>query len=96
MGKLWSLLFLLVPVLGVAIFVAAPYFDWLGWLPEDVSEHGHKIDHLFNFILWLTGAVFVATELVLFWFLWKYDGAAQQQPWTTAPRSPPLPSSPPV
>ena len=21
------------------------------WLPQDVSQHGHQIDHLFNFIL---------------------------------------------
>jgi cytochrome c oxidase subunit 2 len=71
-GKFWSLLFLLVPILGVAVFVAAPRYGY--WLPEDVSEHGHQIDHLWTFILWLTGAVFVATEVVLFWFLWKYDG----------------------
>jgi cytochrome c oxidase subunit 2 len=69
---LWSLLFLLVPVLGVASFVAAPFYKH--WLPIDVSQHGHTIDHLFYFILWLTGAVFVVTEVALFWFMWRYDG----------------------
>jgi cytochrome c oxidase subunit II len=77
-GKFWSLLFLLVPVLGVATF-------WFGAdygmaLPRDISEHGHQIDHLYYFILLLTGAVFVATEVVLFWFLWKYDKASQRGP----------------
>ncbi len=72
MGKFWSLVFLLVPVLGVAVFVVSPWYDH--WLPQDISQHGHTIDHLFYFILWLTGAVFVATEVVLFWFLWRYDG----------------------
>lgn len=78
MGKFWSLLFLLVPILGVAVFwVSADYgMD----LPRDISEHGHQIDHLYYFILLLTGAVFVATELVLFWFLWKYDRATQHGP----------------
>lgn len=76
MSKYWSLAFLAVPILGVAVFVAAPYYNH--WLPKDISEHGHKIDHLFNFILWLTGAVFVATEVVLFWFLWKYDRHANR------------------
>jgi cytochrome c oxidase subunit II len=71
-GKFWSLVFLLVPVLGVASFAAAPLYKY--WLPLDVSEHGHTIDHLFYFILWLTGAVFVVTEVALFWFLWRYDG----------------------
>jgi len=70
-------LFLLVPVLGVACFVVAPWYKH--WLPVDVSEHGHTIDHLFYFILWLTGAVFIATEVVLFWFLWRYDGENKSQ-----------------
>jgi len=68
----------LVPVLGVATFIAAPLYDH--WLPKDVSTHGHTIDHLFYFILWLTGAVFVVTELVLFWFMWKYDTKTSKEP----------------
>jgi cytochrome c oxidase subunit 2 len=71
-GRFWSLLFLAVPVLGVAAFVWAPVAGY--WLPQDVSEHGHAIDHLFRFILWLTGVVFIVTEAVLFYFLWRYDG----------------------
>lgn len=78
MGKFWSLLFLLVPVLGVGAFLWAAAGAM--WLPRDISEHGHQIDHLWNFILILTGLVFVATELVLFWFLWRYDGASNKQP----------------
>jgi cytochrome c oxidase subunit 2 len=72
-GRFWSLLFLMVPIVGVGTFVAAPLINH--WLPSDVSAHGRQIDHLFSFCLWLTGAVFVATEVALFWFLWKYDGA---------------------
>jgi cytochrome c oxidase subunit 2 len=73
-GKFWSLVFLMVPVLGVASFVVAPWYNH--WLPRDISQNGETIDHLFYFILWLTGAVFVATEVVLFWFLWRYEGKA--------------------
>jgi cytochrome c oxidase subunit 2 len=76
-GKFWSVLFLLVPVLGVASFVVAPWYRI--WLPSDVSQHGHTIDHLFYFILWLTGAVFVVTEMAMFWFLWRYDGKGQMK-----------------
>jgi cytochrome c oxidase subunit 2 len=72
------LLFLLVPVLGVGLFVWAPFNNH--WLPRDVSSHGHEIDHLFNFILWLTGVVFVITEVLLFWFLWRYDGERTTTP----------------
>lgn len=77
-AKYWTLVFLLVPVLGVGLFVAAPALRM--WLPTDVSEHGHTIDHLFVFIMYLTGAVFVATELALVWYLWKYDALSNTQP----------------
>jgi cytochrome c oxidase subunit II len=77
-GKFWSLFFLLVPILGVACFVAGPIYGL--WLPQDISQHGHTIDHLFYFILWLTGVVFVITEVVLAWFLWKYDGRDKARP----------------
>jgi cytochrome c oxidase subunit 2 len=62
----------------VATFVAAPYFNI--WLPRDVSEHGRTIDSLFMFILYLTGAVFIVTEMALFWFSWKYDARSNDEP----------------
>ena len=74
----WSLLFLLVPIFGVATFVLAPMFNI--WLPRDVSEHGGTIDGLFMFILWLTGVVFIVTEVVLFYFTWKYDRRNNTKP----------------
>ena len=76
-GMFWSALFLAVPVLGVLTFAVAPAYDI--WLPKDVSAHGRSIDSLFYFILGLTGIVFIVTEVLVFWFLWKYDAAR----WTT-------------
>ena len=74
MGKFWSLLFFLVPTLGVALFVVSADANMLAhWFPEDVSADGHVIDSLFMMILWLTGVVFVATEATLAFFLWRYD-----------------------
>ena len=64
-GMFWAVLFLAVPVLGVATFAVAPAINV--WLPKDVSEHGRDIDALFYFILALTGVVFIATEVLLFW-----------------------------
>jgi cytochrome c oxidase subunit 2 len=77
-AKYWAFLFLLVPILGVGLFAAAPALRM--WLPADMSEHGHTIDHLFVFIMYLTGGVFIATEVVLFWYLWKYDAKSNTQP----------------
>jgi cytochrome c oxidase subunit 2 len=77
-GKYWSFLFFLVPVLGTVYFVgSAGDWDWplidQHWFPKDVSEYGYVIDNLFMIILWMTGIVFIATELALAWFMWRYD-----------------------
>ena len=81
MGKFWVLVFLLVPVFGVAAFIwAIAMPENRIWLPRDVSEHGHQIDHLFNFILVLTGLVFLVTEVVLVYFLWVYEGGTNKEP----------------
>lgn len=77
-GKFWSFLFLLVPILGVACFWYSYAVGY--WLPEDVSTHGHEIDHLFYFILILTGVVFVITEVAMFWFMWRYDSKTKREP----------------
>ncbi len=74
---------MLVPVLGVLSFVLA--INEVGpfqghWLPANINDHGHVIDSLFMFIMYLTGVIFVGTGLVLFWFMWKYDRAKNAEP----------------
>lgn len=78
MGRFWSLLFLAAAVASVLTFAVAPYYNI--WLPPDDSEHGHEIDHQWYLILWLTGVVFVGTEVALFWFMWKYDKDKNKEP----------------
>ena len=79
MGKFWSLLFLCIPVFGVLMFIVAPHYGW--WLPTNAgAETAHAIDHLFKFILALTGIVFIGTELTLFLFLWRYDSKSNTKP----------------
>src|SRR5262245_49017939 len=78
MNRFWSLVFLLVPVLGVATFIVAPMRGV--WFPQDISVHGRTIDQLFMFILFLTGVVFIATECALFYFMWKYNAKANPNP----------------
>lgn len=85
MGRFWSFLFLMVPVLGVGTFVWAMAGFWPmqgHWLPVNINDHGGVIDSLFLFILVLTGIIFAATGVVFFWFLWKYDAAKNTQPVT--------------
>ena len=83
MGRLWSLFFLTVPILGVASFVFAIAGIWPlqgHWLPANVNDHGGVIDSLFMFILYLTGAIFIATGLILPWYIFKYDTARNREP----------------
>ena len=82
--RFWSLMFLMVPILGVLAFVVAampnswPLYNH--WFPEDISRDGWVIDGLFNAIMYLTGIIFVATSWALFWFMWKYDGTKHNNP----------------
>ena len=84
MGRFWSLLFLMVPLLGVLVFVFAalpdsrPLLDH--WLPTNINEYGYVIDDLFMFILYLTGVIFILTGVILFWILWKYDEDHNSEP----------------
>lgn len=91
MGRFWSFVFLMIPVLGVLTFVCAmgnlwplnggPYaFPGNHWLPENVNDHGHVIDRLFLFILALTGVIFIGTAGALFYFMWKYDADRHSEP----------------
>jgi len=90
-GRFWSFIFLLVPIIGVMVFVCAMFDLWPmnggpysfpanHWLPENINDGGHMIDQLFMFILILTGIVFIGTSIALFWFLWKYDADRNVQP----------------
>ena len=42
-------------------------------LGESASDHGEKIDDMIKITLWVTGIVFVATQVLLFWFAFKYQ-----------------------
>lgn len=45
----------------------------MGYGPlKSASLHGFKTDHLFNIITGVTGVVFIATHILLIYFVWKY------------------------
>jgi len=79
--RYWSLLFAFVALACVGTFVYAP-FDAEWWLPagpdaslghlHSASSIGKRIDALFVIILWITGVVFVGTQVVLVWAAWKF------------------------
>jgi cytochrome c oxidase subunit 2 len=79
--RYWSILFALAAVASVVTFLYAPFSpDW--WLPNPPGESWHvsstfgrDIDNLFLIILWITGVVFIGTQVALVWATWKFaDG----------------------
>lgn len=75
-GVVFMVLFL------VASIASAFYYKnyMLGYGPhEAASMHGIAMDQLFNLTLFFTGIVFVITQIVLFWFAYKYRGVEGKQ-----------------
>lgn len=69
----WSLLIVLVAIAGVAAMVWANHVGY--WFPENRSQHGHTLDHLFTVFLLTTGAVFVVTQLLLAAAVYRFSEA---------------------
>ncbi|MEQ8763145.1 MAG: cytochrome c oxidase subunit II [Planctomycetota bacterium] len=77
MRKLWSLLFLLVPVGAVYLFWIAPDYQWS--LPTNKSSFGEGIDKLYNLILWITGVTFVLVNAFLVYFMFRYSAKRENK-----------------
>jgi cytochrome c oxidase subunit 2 len=81
--RYWSLLFSITAALVVGCFLYGLVDpDW--WLPFNNSvrgplHFGAEIDNLFIAILWITGIVFVGTQIVLCWALWKFPSDQQRK-----------------
>src|SRR5690349_8249706 len=48
-------------------------------LGEAASDHGKKIDSMLYITLVITGAVFVITQVLLFWFSFKYQYSEKRE-----------------
>ena len=73
----WALLILGLSLTATSAFCADmpsnPEKFWgMPWLPEGTSTYSDKIDTLFYFIFYLTGAVFIVTEGLLLLFIVMY------------------------
>ncbi|MBA2500010.1 MAG: cytochrome c oxidase subunit II [Chitinophagaceae bacterium] len=64
------LIFLIVGLIGVYYCNEALKGKLLG---ESASDHGEKIDMMLYITIILTGIVFVITQVLLFWFAYKYQ-----------------------
>lgn len=76
MSRFWSILFFLVPILGVGTFLMSTFdiapFEGTG-LPASFSDAGDSIDRLFNGIHVLAAVILLGTGLTLGWIIWRFD-----------------------
>ena len=67
MGLAIAIVIALITLISVYIFWAH-----IWWFPPAISTIGPSVDHQFNLTLIITGIVFVAAQLGLAYFVWKY------------------------
>ena len=79
MDRLWSLLFLAVPIMGVAIVMGAAMDVGITnrWLPESIGPRTAGIDHLFEMIHVILGITFLFTGLILAFCLWRFRAGSR-------------------
>lgn len=71
---------MLLFLVALMIFCAWQFFKYKDrLLPVAASEHGVKLDDLFNVNMVIIGLVFVITQIFLFYFAYKYYGRAGQK-----------------
>lgn len=69
----WLVVFMVLFLVG-SVVSSIYYKDvMLGYGPlKSASAHGSEIDSLFNVTLFFTGIVFIITQILLFWYAYKY------------------------
>jgi cytochrome c oxidase subunit II len=60
------------------------YKKTLLWVPS-ASDHGEKIDTMLWITLAVTGFVFLLTQVLLFFFVWKYQYSEKRKGFYPAP-----------
>lgn len=80
MGKLFAVVLTIITIVSTAIFVAHT-----GWLPVDISAHGHAIDHQLSETMVSGGILFVLSQLALALFVWRSGDRADGRKVKTFP-----------
>ena len=75
-----TILALLVAVSLIALTVVTCYYfikrTW--WFPEPINAIGREIDAQFMRTLWITGVVFVLSQIGLAWVVFRYRGRGER------------------
>jgi cytochrome c oxidase subunit 2 len=80
MNRFWSILFLLVPILGAGTCFMAAFNIWPlenCWYPANYSVQGETIDFLNDGVHLLCAFILLGTGLFLAWNLWSYHSKCE-------------------
>ena len=67
MGRLFAVVVTVIALVSAAIFALHVW-----WLPPDISAHGGRIDRQLNETMVTAGILFVAAQLALGVFVWRF------------------------
>jgi cytochrome c oxidase subunit II len=76
MGKLFAVVLVLIALLSAVPIITHHWFgsDISFALPEDISTHGHAIDEQLSDTMVEAGLSFLAAQILLAAFVWKFSG----------------------
>jgi len=83
MGRLFAVVVTLIALASTAFVVL---HTW--WLPPDISTHGSRIDRQLNETMIVVGVLFVAAQLGLAYFVWRFSARGAGGPIKTFPGGP--------
>jgi hypothetical protein len=63
-----------VTIIVIAIASAIPIVMHMWPMPQDISTHGHLIDEQYGDTMLEAGISFLASQLLLAFFIWKFAG----------------------
>ena len=69
MAKLFAITILVIAILSAIPIIRNTYHP-----VEDVSSHGQAIDDQMSDTMWEAGISFLASQILLAWFIWKFSG----------------------
>jgi cytochrome c oxidase subunit 2 len=65
--------FFAVTIILIAIGSAIPIVRGTWTQPVDISTHGYEIDHQYHETMWEAGVAFLAAQIILAVFIWKFS-----------------------
>src|SRR5579859_82783 len=67
--------FFAVTIFVIAIVSAIPILRHTWWLAPDISTHGAPIDEQMSETMAEAGISFLASQIILAWFIWRFSGS---------------------